>query len=274
MTASDYSLFPNRFRQALAKETSLFGVWSVLNSSDVVEGLCWSGYDWILIDNEHSPCDLGDTLHHLRAIAGTPTAPVVRLPSSDPVLIKKYLDIGAQTIMLPFVQSASEAAAAVKAMRYAPEGERGFALMHRGSRFGREKNYCAKSAEHLFLIVQIETPEAMQQVEEIAAVPGVDAVFFGPGDLSASMGHTAQPNHPDVVSAILDGQKKVRAQGKATGILALGDAVVKTYLDSGFDFVAGVTDGGLLFASADQAAEKYQAYIRDLQNSNKSEHAS
>lgn len=248
----------NPFRQALQSGRSLVGVWAVLNSSAVIEGLCWSGFDWIMIDNEHAPTDLNDTLSHLRATGGTPTIPMVRPPWNDAVLIKQYLDIGVQTLMLPHVQSAEEAAAAVSATRYPPFGERGVALMHRASRYGRTPEYLKSAANDLFVIVQIESEKALGNLGEIIAVEGIDAIFFGPGDLSANMGYLSQPDHPDVLVKIDDARKKVQSLGKFAGVLATSPETAARHIESGFNFVSVATDGGLLFAAADKTASTHR----------------
>ncbi|ASJ73218.1 HpcH/HpaI aldolase family protein [Granulosicoccus antarcticus] len=252
-------VFPtNPFRTALAKQgRPLVGIWSVLNSSNVVEGLAHSGFDWMLIDNEHAPTDLGDTLSHLRAIAGSDTAPIVRLPWNDPVMIKKYLDIGAQTLMLPFVQSVEEAKAAVAATRYAPQGHRGIAMMHRASRYGRIRDYIDRANDERFLIVQIETPTALDVAEDIAAVEGVDAVFFGPGDLSTLMGHRGNPTHQDVLEAMEAKCRLLHKAGKTVGILAPNAEAAERFIQFGFDFVSVATDGAIIFNAADGIAARF-----------------
>ncbi|SHH18219.1 HpcH/HpaI aldolase family protein [Cognatishimia maritima] len=258
--------FPaNPFRSAFENHARpLVGIWSVLNSSNVVEGLSYSGFDWILIDNEHSPTDLGDTLDHLRALSASDIVPVVRLPWNDPVLIKKYLDIGAQTIMLPFVQTPQEAKAAVAAAMYPPDGKRGYALMHRASRYGRHSNYAEAAKDNVFIIVQLETPAALEHTEEIAKIDGIDAIFFGPGDLSATMGHRGNPAHAEVLNLICEKSKIVKALGKRTGVLAPGASAAEFFIEAGIDFVAAVTDGGLMFSASDSAARHFVSFAEGV----------
>lgn len=258
MSHDSPSVLVNPFRQALSEGRPLVGVWSVLNSSAVVEGLCWAGFDWIMIDNEHVPAELGDTLSHLRSTGGTPTIPMVRPPWNDEVMIKRYLDIGVQTLMLPHVQSAEEAKAAVAATRYPPEGKRGVAGMHRASRYGRTPGYMAKAADGLFVIVQIESEAALINLEEITAVEGIDAIFFGPGDLSANLGHLGQPDHPDVLSKIEAGRETVQRMGKFTGVLATSPETAALHIKNGFNFVSVATDGGLIFGAADKTAQTHR----------------
>lgn len=254
-----HSVRPNGFRTALAQGRPLIGIWSMMNSVDGTEALGWAGFDWLLIDGEHAPVSLHDAMAHCRALAGTPTVPIVRLMWNDRLLLKAHLDAGITTIMLPYVQSAEEARAAVAMMRYPPAGLRGIASMHRASRYAREKDYPTRAAESLFLIVQIETLQALERCEEIAAVDGVDAVFFGPGDLAASMGLTGQAAHPDVTAAIEDGLRRCRPSGKAVGVLAPDDEIAERHIRSGYDFVSVANDFALLLRNADAAAARFGA---------------
>jgi 2-keto-3-deoxy-L-rhamnonate aldolase RhmA len=258
MTDSDIQATrPNPFREAMRQGRPLIGIWSMLNSVDATEALGWSGYDWLLVDGEHAPVSLHDAMAHCRAIAATPTVPIVRLLWNDPLLIKQHLDAGIATIMLPFVQTPDEARRAVQSLRYPPHGIRGIAAMHRASRYTRFKDYAARASESLFLIVQIETKEALDRCEEIAAVDGVDAVFFGPGDLAASMGMPGQAAHPEVTAAIEDGLRRCRPSGKAVGALAPNDEISERHIRSGFDFVSVANDFSLLLRNADAAAIRF-----------------
>ena len=254
-----HAIQPNPFRVALGRGRPLIGIWSMLNSVDATEALGWSGYDWLLVDGEHAPVSLHDAVAHCRAIAATPTLPIVRLLWNDRLLIKQHLDAGIQTIMLPYVQSAGEAAQAVAVMRYPPSGARGIAAMHRASRYTRHKDYATRAQETLFLIAQIETAEALARCDEIAAVDGVDAVFFGPGDLAASMGLTGEATHPDVTAAIEDGLQRCRGSGKAIGVLAPNDALSERHIRSGFDFVSVANDFAALLRTADAAAMRFRS---------------
>lgn len=262
MSLPDVHTIPqNAFRAALANGRPLIGIWSMLNSVDATEALGWSGYDWLLIDGEHAPVSLQDAIAHSRAIAATPTVPIMRLVWNDPQLLKQHLDGGITTIMLPYVQSAEEAARAVQAVSYPPRGTRGVAAMHRGSRYARIKDYVTKADAEIFLIVQIETVSAMKCCEEIAAVEGVDAVFFGPGDLAASMGYPGQAGHPDVTAAIEEGLRRCRPTGKAVGVLAPNDEVAERHIRSGFDFVSVANDCAILFRTADAVADRFRGVV-------------
>lgn len=260
MSQADIHTLPgNAFRAALRRGRPLIGIWSMLNSLDASEGLGWSGYDWLLIDGEHAPVSLHDAVGHARALAATPTLPIIRLVRSDPALLKQYLDRGFNTIMLPYIQSAEEARQAVHAMRYPPKGERGVAAMHRASRYARFRDYVTRANDELFLIVQIETTTAMAVCEEIAAVDGVDAVFFGPGDLAASMGLPGQAAHPDVSAAIDAAFARVKPSGKFVGVLAPNDELSERHIRAGFHFVSVANDCAILFRNADAAAQRFRA---------------
>lgn len=264
MTHRQNNTLFNPFRKALSAGHPLIGVWSMLNSTNAVEGLAWAGFDWLLIDGEHAPVTLADAMAHMRVLAGTPTIPIVRLAWNDPVLLKRYLDAGAATIMLPYVQNAEEASQAVRAMRYPPRGDRGVAAMHRASRYGRLRNYVGEADDTLFLIVQIETREALAQLEDICAVDGVDAVFFGPGDLAASMGMPGNPGHPSVTEAISQGLAVARRCGKVAGALAPNTDIAECHLRAGFDFVSVANDCAMLFGAADASAARFRA-VADTQ---------
>jgi 4-hydroxy-2-oxoheptanedioate aldolase len=243
--------FKNPFRHKLENsDGSILGIWSMLNSFNVTEGLAWAGFDWLCIDGEHAPVDIDDATASLRILDGTPTLPILRLAWNDRILIKRHLDAGAQTLMLPFVQTAEEAREAVSQMHYPPRGRRGVAGMHRASRFGAMPDYLHNASESLFLIVQIETLEAMESLDDILAVDGVDAVFFGPGDLSASMGLLGDAGAQAVSDLICSVLPKVKAAGKYAGTLAVTDAQSEGFIYAGFDFVSVANDCALLFGSA------------------------
>jgi 2-keto-3-deoxy-L-rhamnonate aldolase RhmA len=251
----------NAFRTALAGRRPLLGLWSMLNSSNALEGLAHAGFDWILIDGEHSPVSLHDLISHLRALNGSPAVPIVRLVGADPLLMKQVLDAGATTIMLPYIQHADEARAAVQSMQYAPRGRRGAAAMHRASHYARIADYIGRAHETLYLIVQIETLQAIENIEQIAAVDGVDALFFGPGDLAASMGHPGKADHPDVTALIQACLPRVRRSGKAAGVLAPNASIAQAHLQARFDFVSVANDCALLFQGADAVAARFQQLL-------------
>lgn len=252
---------PNPFKRALARKQPQIGLWSTLPFPYVTELLAGAGFDWLLLDNEHTPSDPGRMQQQLQAVAAErdrPASAVVRPPWNDTVLIKQYLDIGAQSLLLPFVQDRAEAEAAVAATRYPPRGVRGMGGTVRASRFGRDARYIAGAADELCVLVQVETMEALDRLEEIAGVEGVDGVFIGPADLSASMGVPGELQHPRLRAAIDDAIRRILACGKAPGILMLDEARARECLDQGALFVAVGTDQVLLRKTADDLAGSFQ----------------
>ena len=248
----------NRFKQRLLAGETQIGLWCTLSNAYAAEAVAGSGFDWLLLDTEHSPGGIETTLSQLQAVAPYPAAPVVRPAANDPVLIKKFLDIGAQTLLVPFVQTPQEARAAVAAMRYAPTGIRGVAGTTRATRFGRVTDYFARAHEELCLLVQVETREALEQLEAIAAVDGVDGVFIGPNDLAASLGHAGNMNHPQVVAAVEDAMRRLQALGKPSGVYAPPD-FARRCLALGCRFAAVGGDAGILVKGTDRLAADFKA---------------
>lgn len=241
----------NRFKRAIRDGRQQIGLWCTIPGGTVAEVLAGAGYDWIVFDTEHSPGDPTSVLEQLQAAAPYAMSPVVRPATNDTVLIKRFLDIGAQTLMIPYVQNAEEARAAAAAMRYPPAGVRGVSGWTRANRFGRVTGYARRAAEDLCLLVQVETLEALGEIEAIAAVEGVDGIFIGPADLAASMGHIGDLGHPEVVGAVEDAIRRIRAAGKPAGILTLDTAFAKRCMDVGTLFTAVGTDGSILSRGAD-----------------------
>lgn len=246
----------NAFRKGLTARPGMIGVWSMSASPLVAEAIGCAGYDFVVLDMEHAPNDVPAMLSLLQAVAGTPTAPLVRLPWNDTVVVKQILDIGANAIMFPFVQTADEARRAVAATRYPPDGVRGVAGMSRATRFGGVEGYFGKVVDELCVVVQLETVEAVSRIDEIAAVPGIDSIFIGPSDLSASMGRLGQIDHPEVQAALADAAKACHAAGKPCGILASGSARARDYFGYGYDWVASGSDLGLMMSAARAEAGK------------------
>lgn len=238
----------NGFKRGLAEGRQLLGIWNTIPGPVVAELLATAGYDWVLLDTEHSLTDIPDLMGMLQAVAPYPGSAVVRVAGQDPVLMKRVLDMGAQTVMVPYVQSAEEARAIVAAMRYAPRGIRGVSGMTRASRFGAVSDYVARAEAELCLIVQVETAEAVGRIGEIAAVDGVDAIFIGPSDLAASMGHPGQAGHPQVVAMIERAVKAIVAAGKPAGILTGDPAFARKCMDWGTRFTAVGIDMSILAA--------------------------
>lgn len=257
------SLPHNTFKRALAEGKPQFGLWAALADAYVTELLATAGFDWLLIDNEHAPNDVRSTLAQLQAVAAYASHPVVRPVRSDSALIKQLLDIGAQSLLLPMIDTAAQAADAVAATRYPPHGIRGVgSALARASRWNRIPDYLTTAASELCVLVQVETVEGLHNLPEIAAVDGIDGVFFGPADLSASMGLLGQPGDARVREAIRKGIQLVRNAGKAAGVLAPDPTIAGDYLEAGATFVAVGTDTGLLSrAASDLAASCKKAVV-------------
>lgn len=236
----------NRFKRELANLRPQIGIWSSLCSNIVAEIIATRGFDWTLVDMEHSPNDLASVLVQLQAYAAGDTEPVVRVPWNDMVMIKRILDLGAQSLLIPMVQSAKEAKQAVAATRYPPRGVRGMSVAHRGNRYGGVSDYISSIDQEMCVLVQVETRRALERVEEIAAVDGVDGVFFGPADISADFDIAGQTGHEDVTAAIMEGISRVKAVGKPTGILTGDLRLVNHWMKEGCVFVACGSDIGLL----------------------------
>jgi 4-hydroxy-2-oxoheptanedioate aldolase len=249
----------NAFKHALRSLRPQIGLWSSSCSSTVAEIVSRVGFDWIVIDTEHAPNELPDVIGHLRAMEGGTATPVVRPAWNDLVLIKRFLDAGAQTLLIPFVQNADEATRAVAAMRYPPRGVRGVGLNHRANRYGAVARYFEQVEEELCLLVQIETGTALAALEEIAAVDGVDGVFIGPSDLAADLGHLGDNRHPDVERAIAEALERCRAVGKPAGILTGIEEDAHRYLDMGFTFVAVGNDLGLLRRASGDLVARFRS---------------
>lgn len=249
----------NAFKAALKSGRHQLGIWNSIGGPTVIEMLAGCGYDWILIDTEHSPVDVTDVLPALQTVAGYPrVSAVVRPASNDTVLIKRLLDIGAQSLLIPYVQSAADAQAAVKAMRYPPNGVRGMAGLTRASRFGKVDAYATCAEEELCLVVQVETAAALDRLEEIASVEGVDGVFIGPADLAASLGYPGNSGHPDVVVAIDGALQRLLALGVPAGILTLDTDSTRRCIALGTAFTAVGVDLGLLERAATDLAEEFR----------------
>lgn len=248
----------NLFKRAIYSGQTQYGAWLMLASPIASEALAYAGFDFLVLDMEHAPADIPNALSQLQAIEGGGTQVVVRLAWNDQVLIKRALDIGAQTIMLPFVQTKDEAEAAVRAARYPLAGRRGVAASHRASRYGLVKDYLKRADAEIVVIVQIETPEALDRLPEIAAVDGVDAVFIGPADLSASMGHLGNIGHPDVMAALARGVAACKAAGKPVGIIGPTEELSRTFAEMGFAYVALGSDIGFLISAATARLAKFK----------------
>jgi 4-hydroxy-2-oxoheptanedioate aldolase len=249
----------NEFKRALKAGRAQIGLWSSLSSSYTVEVIAGAGFDWILLDSEHSPADLESLLAQLQAAAPYPSHAVVRVPWNDMVNIKRVLDVGAQSLLIPYVCTAEEARSAVKSTRYPPAGVRGVAGTTRATRFGRIKDYAKSAHEELCLLVQVETQEALNNIDAICGVEGVDGVFIGPADLHASLGYPGEIANPKVKPLIDDAIRRIRKAGKAPGILTPNEADARHWLECGALFVAVGADVGILARGAEALAAKFKS---------------
>ena len=249
----------NAFKRALKAGKAQIGLWSSLSSNYTVEVIAGAGFDWILLDTEHSPNDLESLLTQLQAAAPYPAHPVVRVAWNDTVIIKRVLDIGAQTLLVPYVSTAEEARQALAAMRYPPAGVRGVAGTTRASRFGRVKDYARKAQDELCLLVQVETQASLDAIEAICAIDGIDGVFIGPADLHASLGYPGEVANAKVKPLIDDAIGRIRKCGKAPGILTPNEADARHWLACGALFVAVGADVGILARGAESLAARFKS---------------
>ena len=247
----------NRFKQALGAGKPQIGLWSSLSSNYTVEVIAGAGFDWLLLDMEHSPNDLENLLAQLQAAAPYATHPVVRVPWNDMVTIKRVLDVGAQSLLVPYVSTPQEAAAAVSYTRYPPKGVRGVAGTTRATRFGRIKDYARRAHEEICLLVQVETQSALDNIEAICGIDGIDGVFIGPADLHASLGHTGEIANPKVKPLIDEAIRRICKAGKAPGILTPNEADARHWLKCGALFVAVGADVGILARGAEALAANF-----------------
>jgi 2-dehydro-3-deoxyglucarate aldolase len=247
----------NPFRQLLLAHGAKapIGTWVSSASPIVAEAVGCAGFDWGVLDMEHAPVDVMQVLQLLQAVGNTKMVPVVRVPWNDAVTVKRVLDVGALTLMFPMIQNADEARRAVAATRYPPEGVRGMAGGTRAARFGTVRDHLLTANQTVGVVVQLETPEALARLEEIAAVPGVDALFVGPADLSGSMGHPGNLMHADVMTAMTDAAERAQAVGKPIGTLGGTPEDVTRYRAAGYDFLAVSSDIGLLMRGAQAAVQ-------------------
>jgi 4-hydroxy-2-oxoheptanedioate aldolase len=249
----------NRLKQALHANQRQVGLWLTLTSPTVTEIVAGAGFDWMLIDMEHTTNELPDVVHHLRAADSGGTAePVVRVPWNEPVIVKRLLDSGARSLMFPYVQTAEEARRAVAATRYPPRGIRGYAGGSRATGYGRMTGYAQNAESSICVIVQIESPAAIDAIADIAAVDGVDGIFIGPNDLAANMGFLGQSSAPEVTAMVLKGLALIRAGGKAAGLLNYDETSARKMFDAGFCFIAVGGDTGLVARGAERLARAYQ----------------
>jgi 4-hydroxy-2-oxoheptanedioate aldolase len=251
--------FPvNALRRNLRAGKVQVGCWLSLASIASAEICAGAGFDWVLIDMEHAPNELPMVHNQLHATAAYPCGTVVRAPWNDTVLIKRLLDVGVQSLLLPYVQSAEEARRAVAAVRYPPRGVRGVSANSRANRFGRVNDFFARADDEVCLLLQIETRQAIGQIEEMAAIDGVDCLFIGPQDLAADLGHLGNPGHPDVRAAIGEAIARIKAAGKAPGLLNYNEPDAKAWIEKGAQFVAVTSDQFLLARETAAVAARFK----------------
>lgn len=252
------NLATNPLKQALRDGRPQIGLWSSLSSHISVEILAGAGFDWLLLDTEHAPNELPMVHHQLQAMVGGSAAPVVRPAWNDTVVIKRLLDIGVQNLLIPMVQNAEEARAAVAATRYPPQGVRGVALSTRANNFGRIGDYFQRANDELCVIAQLETRAALDNLEDIAAVEGIDALFVGPSDLSADLGFLGQSRHPEVAMVIDRTIARIRQTGKAAGILTPAEDYAHHCLGQGCLFVGVGSDVGILARHSEELTRRFR----------------
>jgi len=257
MNDAPYSAFPNLFKRDLRDGKKLIGCWVSLANPITTEILGLAGFDWLLLDGEHSPNDITSFILQLMALKDSRSAPFVRPQWNDTVLIKRLLDAGFYNFLIPSVATAEEARLAVAATRYPPQGVRGVSVSMRGNRFGTVKDYQKISNDNIVVCVQIESPEAVKNIDAICAVDGVDSVFIGPSDLAANYGHLGNPAHPDVQQAMRIIIESAKRRGIPVGTLAPVEEDARRYIELGVTMVAVGSDQGLFRAGTQALRDKY-----------------
>lgn len=253
----------NILKQKLLERSSSIGIFHSLASPLAAELLGHSGFDWVVIDGEHTTNDVVTVRDQLVALDAAGIPGVVRIVAGETHVIKQFLDAGAQTLLVPMVDSAEFARDLVRAMRYPPDGNRGVASGTRAGRFGLASDYLATANAEVSLITQVESRRAIDNLDELLGVEGVDCLFIGPSDLSADMGHIGNPSHPEVQRAIKDSLGRIRGAGKSAGIYVGNPEQAKTYVDWGANFVAAGTDLGVLAKAVSGVAGEFRAVIAD-----------
>ncbi|CAN5458955.1 2-dehydro-3-deoxyglucarate aldolase [soil metagenome] len=252
-----YSSLPNEFRRRVLAQEPVIGCWASLASPNTTEVLGYAGFDWILLDGEHAPNDVISFVPQLMALKESVSAPVVRPSWLNAIAFKRLLDAGFYNFLVPFIDSAEQAREAVAATRYPPAGIRGVSVSTRSNKFGTVPDYFTKVNEHICVMAQIEGPIGLAAADEIAAVDGIDCLFVGPSDLSATLGHFGNPKHPDVQKAIADIFAAAKRQGKASGILAPVEEDARRYLSMGCTVVAVGSDLGVFRAGTQALRNKF-----------------
>ncbi|HKW83033.1 MAG TPA: 2-dehydro-3-deoxyglucarate aldolase [Burkholderiaceae bacterium] len=258
-TSTPYSSFPNSFKRRLLAGERLIGCWCSLANPITTEVLGVAGFDWILLDGEHSPNDIITFIPQLMALKDSASAPIVRPSWNNPVELKRLLDGGFYNFLIPFIESADEAKRAVAATRYPPQGFRGVSVSQRSNKFGSVKDYFTGINDQICVMVQIESRKGVEAVAEIAKVDGIDGIFVGPSDLAAGFGHLGNANHPEVQAAMAQIIAAAQAAGKPIGILAPVEADARRYMEQGVTFVAVGSDLGVFRSGTQALRDKYMS---------------
>ena len=258
-STTPYSSFPNSFKRRLLAGERLIGCWCSLANPITTEVLGVAGFDWILLDGEHSPNDVISFIPQLMALKDSVSAPVVRPSWNNPVELKRLLDGGFYNFLIPFIESAEEAKRAVAATRYPPQGFRGVSVSQRSNKFGSVKDYFTGINDQLCVMVQIESRKGVEAVAEIAKVDGIDGIFVGPSDLAAGFGHLGNASHPEVQAAMAQIVAAAKAAGKPIGILAPVEADARRYMEQGITFVAVGSDLGVFRSGTQALRDKYMS---------------
>lgn len=248
----------NAFKAAIKAGKPQIGLWCSIPSNYTAELLAGAGFDWLLLDTEHTPVDIETVVTQLQAVAPYPTTPIVRVPSNEKTTIKRYLDTGAQTLLIPMVDTVEDAKAAIAYTRFPEAGFRGVAGATRATRFGRVKNYHVNAHKEICTLVQVESREALKHIEAMAELDGIDGIFIGPADLHASLGYLGERAHKDIMPVIDDAIRRIAKAGKAPGILTDSEENARRWLDCGATFVAVGADTGLLARNAEALAAKFK----------------
>jgi len=248
----------NTFKHALARGETLFGGWLSLTDGFAAEIMGRAGFDWLLIDGEHAPNDLRAIRDQLIALEASPSSVAVRVPIGETWVIKRVLDLGAQTLLVPMVETAEQAQELVRACRFPPEGTRGVGYgVARSGGFGLFEDYGATADDQICLLIQVETKTGLENLDDILAVEGIDGVFIGPSDLAASFGYLGQNKHPDIQEKILAALRQISASGKAPGILLLDDTLIEAAIEAGARFLAVGMDIAFLINGARATAQRW-----------------
>jgi 4-hydroxy-2-oxoheptanedioate aldolase len=253
------SATPNIFKQNLASGKKQVGLWLALDSANATEIVAGSGFDWLLLDLEHTAIDIGQVVNHLRAAKGGTAELLVRVPWNEPIIFKRLLDVGVRSFIVPMVQSADEARAALAATRYPPHGTRGVAGNTRATNFNRIPNYFQHAHEEHCLVVQIESARGVEAIEEIGAIDGIDGLFIGPNDLAASIGLIGQTTDAQVKELIARAHEKMKRTGKGMGILNFVPSEARALFQAGFNFIAVSSDATIL-------ARRSEALLQEIRS--------